>query len=41
MQEVLDLEKQYDGPKLLKKGDFETEFMKRLKYAKDIIAASM
>jgi hypothetical protein len=39
MQEAIEIEKRYDGPRVKKKGDLHQEFMKRLKYTKEIISS--
>lgn len=38
MQEAIDLEKRYDGVHVKQKGNMYYEFLKRLKYSKEIIA---
>jgi hypothetical protein len=37
MQDTIDIEKKYDGPRIKKAGDLHQDFMKRLKYTKEII----
>ena len=39
MQEAIEIEKKYDGPRVKKKGDPHQEFIKRLKYAKEVISS--
>ena len=39
MQEAIEIEKRFDGPRVKKKGDLHQEFMKRLKYTKEIISS--
>lgn len=39
MQEAIEIEKKFDGPRIKKKGDPHQEFMKRLKYTKEVISS--